>query len=306
MPRQIRNRRARRGKVAAADGGMKGAEPNIDVEAQFDFMSGDPLKGQEANAMATYDAAEAFDKEGSKRAEQDSKQFENGLAAPRGNLSSERATMTDVEQVKARVAGKIAKLLLPHGNAEAIENQAALFAAHMPSTALAATLERCWFDRQGAKISSEMKAKRAAKQSSEKDLLAKAAAMGDEALSMDAFADEDMSADEGEVAEEVIENTEDVEEVEGMGMPSYAAKGEDDEEEKEASAVAAKDEEDEDIPKESSQKKSPKIAAPRRRSVTAADRKKGEVGKLATIYASQNPDCPSDEAMRALREKFSY
>lgn len=140
---------------AAADGPKSGGAEG--GNAQFDF-----LQDTDTSGMETYDEAEAFSKDGATVADRDTDQYENGLPAHREGLSSqkERAmtaspTNPELDKKKARVAAKIASALLPNGNSEAIENQAAILMKYLPPKALAATLERVWYDREGGRIAAE-------------------------------------------------------------------------------------------------------------------------------------------------------
>ena len=141
-----------------------------DDSAQFDFTQDTDTAGLE-----TYDEAEAFDSDGSTVADQDDLEHENGIPAPRGELSTRKNSMsadralplTAAEKKHARVSVKLAAILLPHANGEAIENQAGLFMKHLPPAALAATMRRVYYDRQGAKIATAAvasKARRAAEE----------------------------------------------------------------------------------------------------------------------------------------------
>lgn len=172
-----------------------------DENAQFDF-----LQDTETSEMAHYDEAESFDDKGSERPKDDKLEFENGLPAPT-KISSGGKKVSTIDLKKASVAAKIASLLLPHANAEAIENQAALFLRYLPATALSDTLERCWFDRQGAKIAAQRLEVEKKRQASEASKLERADKLGSEALSV--TADDQMAEvseeETSELAEELSE-----------------------------------------------------------------------------------------------------
>lgn len=178
----------------AAAGGPKsgGAEGG---NAQFDF-----LQETDTDGLETYDEGEAFDKKGATVADRDTDEYENGLPAPREGLSSQKEKLpmngpSELDLKKARVASKIAAMLLPHANGEAIENQAAIFAKYLPPKALAATLERVWYDREGGKLAAQRVAAKKQKLAADEEALDQAdSMMGDE--DMDAMATDDMDADD--------------------------------------------------------------------------------------------------------------
>lgn len=194
-----------------------------DDNAQFDFL-------QETNTenLKNYDEADAYDGDGSKRPEGDQLEFENGLPAPTKISAKERklATPSNLELKKAKVAAKIAALLLPNANAEAIENQAAIFLRTMSASELSETLERCWYDRQGAKIAASRIAAKSRKQAAEMATLDNAEKLAgdleEEVTAGNVIADEEMAeVDDGaidDVAEDMAGGEAEVDVEDDLGL----------------------------------------------------------------------------------------
>lgn len=308
----------------------------------FDFLEGD-VDEKALSTYDGADAFDTQDLASQDANKAEGTELENTGARGALSSNKEKKPMnrkpTDLELAKAEVAARIAALLLPSANSTAIENQAAIFARRLSSSELTETLERCWYDRQGSKIAAQKVASKQQKDSEELRALQGASKM---AMDLDTGLEEGEPVEEEKEIiyddEEQLPPAPEGEEAgwadAGCSTSGYATAGEpgdtgvgegsrDDRlpQDQGGSEVIGGEEGIEDSMAADAQQrltagrklqakpiartagKKPIPHNPKRRQVTAADRRIAEEYKLSQIYLHQL-GVPSDADMAKVKEIF--